>query len=110
MYERTYNNCTYTTLRTASLTLWQRQHQTIVLVVEADLVQVGGGLTHPGRGQDLLEAVVGEDVAAPVDELARGEVAVLRQHIVEVDLRPATACIVGQHHADGLLAALHKER
>ena len=57
-----------------------------------------------------MEAVVGEDVAAPVDELARGEVAVLGQHIVEVDLRPAAARVVRQHHPDGPLATLHQER
>ena len=57
-----------------------------------------------------MEALVGEDVAAAVDELAGGEVAVLRQDVVEVDLGPAVAGVVGEDDTDGPVAVLDQER
>jgi hypothetical protein len=54
--------------------------------------------------------VPGEHVAATEHELARGEVAVLGQHVVQVDLGAAVTRVVREHHPDGAFAVLDQER
>src|SRR5207248_6469077 len=84
--------------------------QVLALSVEAEVPQVRRGVAHPGWGEDLAEPVVGEDVAAAIDELAGREVAVLRDHVVEVDLRAPGAGVMSKDDPDGTVAVLDQER
>ena len=57
----------------------------------------------------LVKPSLPEHVAATPHELAGGEVAVSRGHVVQLHARDAVTVVAHQHQADGLVAALHQE-
>ena len=58
---------------------------------------------HPRRGEHLPVAAAGEQPAAPVHELARGEVAEPRRDVVELDLRDTVRGAARDQDADRLV-------